>query len=74
MNMCQQGRKYHTSLAMSATDDLFVCCERARNVHVYEVHQWKRAFCVRVGNNSVSLCVFSSDSWLILLVTHTVPW
>lgn len=43
MNMCQQGRKYHTSLATSAADGLFAYCERALKVHVCEYEIGRRA-------------------------------
>lgn len=77
VNMCQQGRKYHTSLAMSAADGLFACCECAFKVWVcewYKIGQCECAFSnARVSARlRLCVCVFSSNSWLILLVTHAV--
>ena len=68
MNMCQQGRKYHISLVMSATDGLFACRECALEIsgQDFKTGQSEYAFVTM----SACVCVFYLDSWLISLVSR----
>lgn len=76
VNMCQQGRKYHTSLAMSAADGLFACCECAFKVWVcewYKIGQCECAFSnARVGARPcLCVCVRVLLRQLADLACHT---
>lgn len=74
VNMCQRGRKYHTSLAMSAADGLFACCVcESVCVCAYTVmstHVNIKVCPVHVCVWEEPLCVFSSRQ-LADLACHT---